>query len=122
MNIRIEFNNVDAIEASTIAEALKLLSDIAEGPKFKPDFKAAAKKAVEKVESGQKPPEDPKTEAKTVAKTKYTLDELRNLAISKASNGNSAGVKKTLDTFGLEKVTATPDHMIDDLYTALEAL
>lgn len=112
MNIRIEFTNVKGIEATVLAEALKILGNLnvnAESTEVLDEHTQEEKVSKEK-------------NVKENLKANHTMDELRSLAIAKSNDGKSDGVKAIITKFGLKRVTEANDAQIDLMFKEMEKL
>lgn len=69
------------------------------------------------------PKSDAKQKAdKKPAKTVRSLDELRELAISKANDGKADAVKRVIASHDLQKITEAPVDKIDVIYADIKEL
>lgn len=89
-------------------------------PKEKPKTKATPKKTVEPIETASETVE-PITEDKAADYTTLR-DELRKELAAIARAGKSAGLKKLLEEYGVEKFSELPDEKLEDFRAAAKAL
>ncbi len=92
-------------------------------PKEKPKAKATPKKTVEPIETDKPASEtvEPIAEDKAADYTALR-DELRKELAAIARAGKSAGLKKLLEEYGVEKFSELPDKKLEDFRAAAKAL
>lgn len=143
MNISINITdrdlvNMDSTAINDLIQALKAISAHATQeseetsqsgtakettPKEKPKTKATPKKMVEPIETDKPASETAEPIAEDKAANYTALrDELRKELAAIARAGKSAGLKKLLEEYGVEKFSELPDEKLEDFRAAAKAL